>query len=797
MNLKNRAQTYPRNLGEKLGLDRVKERLQDICDSILGKLEVSKMEIYAERETVSTLLTQAEEFTRLIQSQDYESVPTDFELIKESIERLKLNGAVLSEEQFLKMAQFLRQLNHLLKIFKKHREDFPKLYELSDVYGYEKIILVSIDAVFDSKGQIRPEVSPELNKVRLEIKKALSIQDQRFEGILKKCRQDKWLSEEEQTIRNGRRVLAVLSEHKRKLKGIIHDESSTGKSMFIEPQSLVELGNDLFELRQKEKKEILRILAELSDEVRPYTEELALYQKLAGKFDFTKAKAKLSIQLNAIVPSFSTNNELYLQSAYHPLLKLSFGEQKREVIPLEVELSPKRRILIISGPNAGGKSICLKTIGLLQVMFQSGLPIPCEKRSTLPVFKRLFLDMGDDQSLDNDLSTYSSHLKALKHFANFSDGETLFLLDEFGTGTDPQFGGAIAEAVLEHLVLKDAYGVATTHYSNLKLFAETRTGMANASMMFDQEKMVPTYVLQVGKPGSSYAFEIANRIGLNKTILKYAKDRLGKEAGSYEELVNKLEQEKVVLERKLSQARDKENKYQQLSVEYKEMKTELKENKQRMALEYKTQLQNELKNYNKKFERALADLKKPKKDQGDVAKELRARLKKDTDRVIKEVEGLKEKVVYSKQEEVSFKEGDSVKMIEGTEIGVIESLDKKKAIVVFDHLRSVIPIKDLQKAKSKDKKKVSRGVDITDYVMEFTSSIDVRGQRAHEALKAVSDLIDQAIIVNQSQVRVVHGRGDGILKQQIAGLLKETGHVTDFEFEHPERGGDGVTIINL
>ena len=797
MNLKNRAQTYPRNLAEKLGLDRIKEKLAEGCESVLGKLEVSRLAIYSDKATINTLLEQVREFVLLIEADEYESTPTDFELMKEAIDRLKINGSVLSEEQFLKIGRFLRQLSHLMRLLKKYREDFPRLYELSGIYGYEKVILASIDAVFDEKGQIRPEVSPELNRIRLDIKKTIAVQDRRFEGVLKKCRQEKWLSDEEQTIRNGRRVLAFLSEHKRKIKGIIHDESSTGKSTFIEPQSLVELGNDLFELRQKEKKEILRILAELSDEVRPFTESLQLYQKLAGKFDFAKSKAKLSIQLKAIAPAFSNKSELYLQKAYHPLLKITYAEQQRDIVPLEVELSSKRRILIISGPNAGGKSICLKTIGLIQVMFQSGLMVPCENRSTLPVFKRLFLDMGDDQSLDNDLSTYSSHLKALKHFANFSDGETMFLLDEFGTGTDPQFGGAIAEAVLEHLVSKNAYGVATTHYSNLKLYAETRKGVANASMMFDQEKMLPTYVLQVGCPGSSYAFEIANRIGLNKTILKYAKERLGKEAGSYEELVNKLEQEKVVLERKLSQAREKENKYKQLAVEYKEMKSELKENKQRMALEYKSQLQNELRNYNKKFERALSDLKKSKKGQDEVAKELRTRLKKDTDRIDGEVDGLKEKVIYSKRENFDFEVGDSVKMHEGTEIGIIESIDKKKAIVAFNHLRSVIPLKELEKAKIKDKKQVSRGVNISDYVMEFTSSIDVRGQRTNDALKAVSELIDQAIIVNQSQVRVVHGRGDGILKQQITELLKNSGHVTNFEFEHPERGGDGVTIINL
>lgn len=536
MNLKHKVQLYPKNIGEKLGLDRINERISGFCASNLGKLEAEKSSVYADAATIEILHEQVIEFKKILTNNDYVNVGTEYKTLDSFMDRLKIEGSVLNEEQILEIRDFLRMYSDLLKELRRNRETLPRLYELSGTVVYHKEILASIDAIFDDKGEIRPEVSPELNRIRTEIRKTIGVQDRKFEAVLRKCREEKWLSDEEQTVRNGRRVLAVFSEHKRKIRGIVHDESSTGKSTFLEPQSLVELGNDLFDLRQKERKEIYRILSNLCIEIRPYHANVLEYQLLAGRFDFIKAKAKFGVKIQGSSPKISTNGTLYLHEAKHPLLKLSFDEQGRNVVPLSVELDKKLKVLIISGPNAGGKSICLKTIGLLQIMFQSGIPIPAGEHTTLPIFKKLFLDMGDDQNLDNDLSTYSSHLKALKHFANFSDSETLFLLDEFGTGTDPQFGGTIAEGVLEHLVEKKAYGVATTHYSNLKIYAERKEGVANASMMFDQEQMKPTYVLQIGRPGSSYAFEIAQRIGLNKSILEYANGKLGNKAESFEKI---------------------------------------------------------------------------------------------------------------------------------------------------------------------------------------------------------------------------------------------------------------------
>ncbi|MBI1183765.1 endonuclease MutS2 [bacterium] len=792
-----KVQLYPKNLGEKLGFNRIVERISDLCHSPLGRAEAAEVQIWCDTQLIKELHSEAHEFSTLLQSQDFTAPDTEFQVLKTHIDRLQIAGAVLSEEQLLEIKQFLKQYAAVVKEFKRNREHFPTLFQMVSVFDYDKELLATIESVFDNNGQIRPEVSPELNRIRAEIKKTISVQDKKFEAILRKCRQEKWLSDEEQTIRNGRRVLAIISEHKRKLKGIVHDESATGKSTFIEPQSLVELGNDLFDLQQKERKEIYRILSNLCSEIRPYCQHMQQYQQIAGKVDFVKAKARLGLQLGAISPQMNQKGNLFLENAQHPLLKLSFAEQGRKVVPLNIELDQNLRVLIISGPNAGGKSICLKTIGLLQCMYQAGMPIPAESHSTLPVFEKLYLDMGDDQNLDNDLSTYSSHLKALKHFANFSDENTLFLLDEFGTGTDPQFGGTIAEGVLEHLVNKKAYGVATTHYSNLKIYAEKKEGVANASMMFDQAQMKPTYVLQVGRPGSSYAFEIAQRIGLNKSIIEYANTRLGNKADSFEMLVNKLEKEKLALERKLKEATDKENKYSNLLNEYKALKQSVKENKQKMALEYKTQLQNELRNANKRFEKALADLKSNKKSQDEIAREIRSKLRKDSDRVEDELKTIKNKLVPKDKSVEKLKTGDKVSLREGTETGEIQEIDGKHAVVAFNHLRTRVPLTELVLSSDKSKKKSTKGVNVSDFILEFKSQIDVRGLRAEEALSEVEQLVDQAAILNQSNLRVVHGRGDGILRKQIASFLKANPHVVSFEYEHADRGGDGVTIIKL
>lgn len=799
MNFKAKAQLYPKNLGDKLGYNRILDLLKDACQSKLGKQSVQEISVYTDQSTIAVLLNQVDEFNKLGAIEDISLPPTNFDFIQKEIDRLSISGAVLSQEQLLLIRAFLRQWARFVKLLRRFQEEAPDLHELSLSYPYEKEILASIEAVFDEQGEIRHEVSTTLNKIRTEIKKTLKVQDKRFESLLRKGRQEKWLSEEEQTVRNGRRVLSMLSENKRMIRGIIHDESSTGKTTFLEPQSLVELGNDLFDLRQKEKKEIFRIFSQLCDEIRPFTQNLRAYQDLAGKVDLVQAKATIAKKLGAIFPNMRKDGGLYLHEAYHPLLYLTYKEMDRDVVPLKLELKENRRVLMISGPNAGGKSICLKTIGLLQLMFQSGIPVPVGEHGSLSIYKQIFLDMGDDQSLENDLSTYSSHLKGLKHFANFADKDTLFLLDEFGTGTDPQFGGAIAEAVMDHLVQSKAYGVATTHYSNLKLYAEEKKGVENASMLFDQENMRPTYRLQIGRPGSSYAFEIAQRIGINKTILQYAKERVGKNAGSFEDLVTKLEKEKLALERKLSSAEEKEQKYGDLLNEYKQLKADLKSNRQKMALDYKTQLQNELKNQNKRFEKTLAELKKSNKSQEQVAKELRQKIQKNQSRVEKEVDDLKEKVVYQQSDADDLKEGDSVQMIEGTQTGILEEIRGKKAVVSFNHLKTQVALKELRKAegKSTPKKSKTRGVDVSNYIMDFKSSIDLRGMRANDAIKAVEELIDHAHILNQKKVRIVHGKGDGILKKKVAEYLRSTGQVKGFYFDHPDAGGDGVTVVEL
>lgn len=800
MNLKYKAQLYPKNLPEKLGFNKIEEQLLENCKSELGRIEVKKMGFYSHQPSISILLNQVVEYLKLLDEQQDEYIDTGFETLKDIFGLLTIENTALSIDQFMKLRRFLRQWYLIVRLLRNGQDDYPDLYNLSNHYPYEKQILSDIETVFDHEGEIKLEVSPELNRIRSEIRKTEKVQDQKFEALLRHGKGKQWLSDEEQTIRNGRRVLSILSEHKRKIKGIIHDESATGKTTFLEPQSLVELGNDLFDLRQKERKEIYRILQQLTNEIRPYQEHLKAYQKMAAKFDFIQAKQQLAQSLEANFPIISKERKVQLLEAKHPLLSLQFKDSEREVVPLNLEIDKNNKFLIISGPNAGGKSICLKTVGLLQLMMQSGLLVPAAKNSKMSVFRQFFLSMGDDQSIENDLSTYSSHLKSLKHFANFSDANTLVLLDEFGTGTDPQFGGAIAEAVLDAIVEKGAFGVATTHYSNIKLYAEQKKGVMNASMLFNQKEMMPTYKLEMGRPGSSYAFEIAQRIGINKSILEYARQKIGDTAGSYEQLVIQLEKDKLSLETSLKEAQHKEKRYQKLQEEYKEMRNELKENKKRMALEYKTQLQNEIKNYNKKFEKTLAHLKSSGKSQDEIAKEIRKNLQKDSHRVEDEVTKLKDEVIYKKSEQQDLAEGDSVKLIGGNEVGIIQEIQRNAAVVAFNHLKTRVKLKELEKVadnKQKQKPKSTKGVSVNNYVMDFSSSIDVRGMRTVDALSVVENFLDQAYILNQSNLRIVHGKGDGILKKQIRAFLKASGMVTTFEYAHPDQGGDGVTEIKL
>ena len=789
---------YPSSVIQKLGFDNILEQLKNQCQSKLGKYQASKTQIISDVHSISTWHIQAKEFYHWIIDESSSSPTTEFLLLKEELSRLEVPGATLTVDQILAIQAFLDLFSQFLKAIKGVAKEYPELYDLSQSYVYHREIKAGIDAIFNPKGEIRKEVSPLLNSIRAEIKKAKAIQDRKFESLLRHCKEKKWLSDEEQTIRNGRRVLAFLAEHKRKVKGIIHDESHTGKTTFIEPQSLVELGNDLFDLLQKERKEIFRILTELSNEIRPFHASLVQYQLLAGEFDFIKAKALFAIQMNASWPQIKTQPSVNLREARHPILQSSLKEKNREIVPLSLRLSEQQRVLMISGPNAGGKSICLKTLGLLQLMFQAGIPITADEKSEFSVFDNIFLDMGDDQNMENDLSTYSSHIQSLAHFTKHANNRTLFLLDEFGTGTDPQFGGAIAEGVLDHLVYKKAFGMATTHYSNLKIYAENKPGIANASMLFDQEEMQPSYQLQVGKPGSSYAFEIAKRIGLDKSIIDYANDRIGGKAFSYEKLVNQLEKEKIVLEKRLKSAGEKESKYQTLLEEYRALKEKAKTEKQRMALTYKTQLQNELKNVNKKFERSLAELKSSNKSQEQIAKEIREKLKKGHKKVGEEIEEIKVKHLKSPQKKDSFEVGDMVRLPQGSEVGTISEIKGKHAIVVFNLLKTKVLLSELISAEEDAPvPKKRKGVKVHNYSVDFKTEIDIRGQRANDAIESVDKFIDGALVLNLSSLKIIHGKGNGILRKLIAQYLKQKPEVVSFEYENEDFGGDGITIIKM
>lgn len=793
-----RTKLYPRNLEEKLGFDRIKNSLEGLCASALGKNRAQHLRVSCQAADIAKWQGQVAEFLRLVREPEFQPFPTHYQDLTVHLESVRLPGSVLGLDHLVELRDFLRLYAQMVRETRRNRECLPLLYELSQGFAYEKEILASIEVILDEKGDIRPGVSTELNRIRQEMEKVIAVQDKRFESILRKSRDERWLSAEEQTIRNGRRVLAMLSEHKRKIRGIVHDESNSGKTTFLEPQALVELGNELFDLQQQERKEIYRILSVLAQELRPFLGHLIAYQSIAGSMDLVQGKSSLAQLLGGANPIMSSSGYLELIQAKHPLLVLSFAGQDRQVVPLHISLDQAQRILVISGPNAGGKSICLKTLGLIQLMYQAGMHLPLSPNSSLPVFQKIYLDMGDDQNLDSDLSTYSSHLKALKHFVNHADASTLFLVDEFGAGTDPQYGGAIAEGVLDHLVKSGAYGVVTTHYTNLKLYAGSHPGVANGCMLFDQEAMQPTYTLQIGRPGSSYAFEIAQRIGLNKSVLAYARAGLGQKAESFDLLINRLEKDKVALEDRLREAREKELKYKRLTDEYKELKQQIKDNRNKAALAHKTQLQNELKNIHKKFDQSMQALKSNKKGQDEIAREIRESLKKESEKVDSEIRAIETQL----QKPLAHGAGDiqagqSVIIKGATEVGVVESKEGKYALVAFRHLRSRVPIDQLLPSHTKAAPNSTSGLKVIDMLQDYHTQIDLRGKRSDEAMMLVEKQIDLAVVLGQASFRIIHGKGDGILRKQIATYLKSCGPVVSFEYEHADRGGDGVTIVQL
>jgi DNA mismatch repair protein MutS2 len=797
---------FPPNIEEKIGFDQIRHLLSQMVLSELGQKYVDRIRYSSDRDLVERMLLQSKDFKELLQAD--QPFPADAYLdLSHLMPKFKLTGAWLTEEEFFNLMRMLRTVEAVFRYFEQRRDKYTELQKLFSGVAYNPKLMHLVSAKIDEEGRMRPNASPQLASISKEMGEKEREVRKRLNHIYKKAQDAGWTADSGITIRNDRLVIPVLAEHKRHLKGFVHDESATGQTYFIEPAEVFDLHNEIRELQLARKREIERILLELTDELRPHMPEVELYQQKLGLVDFIRAKAKLAIELKANMPLLQKEMVIKLYHACHPLLLLHHKKINKSVVPLNVELDVEQRILVISGPNAGGKSVCMKTIALLQYMLQCGLLIPAESHSVCALFQDMLVDIGDDQSIENDLSTYSSHLQHMKYFMEHASRNSLFFIDEFGTGTDPQFGGPIAESVLLQLNQKKAFGVVTTHYSNIKTFANNTPGLLNASMLFDNEQMQPLYLLETGKPGSSHAFEIAQRTGFPKHVLDYAKSRSGHKQLNVDDLLLDLQQDKIEINRLKTELIQKEQDMKKLMSEYEQKNSVLDTQRRQLIQKAKEDALQIVQNANARIEQTIREIKSSKAEPA-ATKELREQLKQETEQlkkeVVAEVPVIKKPTLHSKQEQKSIELGCTVRIIDSNNVGVVLEMKKDKATVGIGDLRSQIALNRLERiskaeanAAAKVNSSMVKGIDLTEKYQGFTQEINIIGERAEDALRLLRNFIDEAYLLGFKSIRIVHGKGDGILRKLVKDELKRNELVATAAEAHIELGGAGVTIAEI
>ncbi len=794
-------QSEPKDLYEKLEFDKILKLLESECLGSLGVERIQQLELSKDAKAIQHKLKQVQEYKRSVDYADRFPARA-YEDITEELQMLNIEGYVLPEEGLRKVNIVLRQMNDIFTFFHLERQKiYPMLYKIIQGYSFDQGLIQAIEKVIDEEGNIKPDASPELLKIRKMIGSKERELDRVFRGIVGDYRKKGWLTDNVETFRNARRVLSVPAEHKRKIRGIIHDESTTGKTAFIEPEEVIEINNDIFDLVTEEKREIYRILRDLSATLRPYVPQMSDYLALIAVFDEIHAKAMLARALRANMPKIVKHPNLAIEMGRHPLLLLKNKQLGKETVPFDLTLRGKNRLLMLSGPNAGGKSVTMKSVGLLQLMVQGGMLVPVDETSEFGIFHKIFADIGDQQSLEDDLSTYSSRLQNLKVFLAHADDKTLVLIDEFGSGTDPQIGGAIAEAALDTLHHKGIYGVITTHYSNLKIYAFKTAGILNGSMLYDKDSFSPTYQLKVGRPGSSYAFEIAEKSGLGTEILEYAKRRVGKNEKAVDQLLVDLQREKQELEERLKIAEDNAVRLEKLIRNYEILHQDLEFRRKKVKLDAKEQALQKTAKENKELERLIREIKEEKNL--EKALQLAAQVREEREQKIKEVVELKEEIYYKETPkhitQRPIEKGDFVKMKTGSATGYVMSVNKKTALVQIGMMRMNINVRDLEHANEPLDLKPTRSIqlDTVEATEKFINKLDIRGMRIEEALETVQDFVDRALMSNADNLRILHGKGTGVLREAVKSKLREYEAVKAIKHPEEEFGGNGVTIVQL
>lgn len=781
-----------------LEFDKVLHQLEKICMGPLGKAHVMHLVPMLSPDKIQANLDQVAAFKKMIDEQEVIQMHR-YESIKVELDQLRVEGYVLSIDSMMKLRPLFENVHGLIRFFNvKRQSKYPVLAALLVDIESPSQWLNAINQIVGPEGEISPNASSEIRSILKSIQNKRLDVDRVFRKEMMRYKGQGFLSETNESVRNGRRVLSVSAESKRKVNGIVHDESATGKTAFIEPAAIVQINNEIVELELSYKKEVYKLLKGLSEMLHPFVEEIRKMYHLIGLLDFIRAKAMFGAMYEGQVPAIVDQSTFQIQVGRHPLLLLKNRVSGKETVPFDLVLHAPNRLLLLSGPNAGGKSILMKAVGLMQLMVQSGLMVPVDPKSVFGIFHQVFVDIGDQQSIEDELSTYSSHLKNMRLIFEQAKNRSLVLIDEFGSGTDPKLGASIAESMLGALNRKKVAGVITTHYSNLKVFAFKNKGIVNGAMIFDKELMQPTYKLQVGRPGSSFTFEIAERSGFDKKMIKEARNRSGKALQAMEDLITDMEQKQHRLEEKLASIDRKENRLDQLIKNYERMSHELDVRKKRFRLEKKEADFHQISQTNKKMEQLVKELKE--KDSLAAAKKKLAEIKTEKKVLQTEVVKLNETVNEAIRKDIdisSIQEGSYVRLQNGTSTGQVQTIDKKDAYVTLGGMTMRVKIKDLVPMNAPIETRASKSIQ-TQIVQgeKFESKLDIRGMRAEDALHSIQQFLDEALLANALHVQIVHGKGTGVLRSLVKGKLKEYPIVNAY---HPEdkNGGEGVTFVEF
>ncbi len=789
----------PTDIFEKLEFDKILSLLEKKCLGEPAKQTISSIRPRNQIFIIERLLKEVKEYT-LSFEEDKHIPMANYVDISEELKMLEIEGSILPIEQIISIKNQLWIIHAIFKYFShENQRIYPTIYDLIRPLTFDEQLIFAIEKIIDEDGSIKRTASPELMQIHKAKSSKFRELNKQFAQTIQSFKNKGWLTDNIESFRNGRRVLSVPSEHKRKIRGIIHDESATGKTAFIEPDNIIDINNDLFDLENEEKREVRRILRELCAKLRPYVKGMKKYQEILIRLDVIQAKARLAVDLQADLPKIKDQPQFDFKTSYHPLLFLINRSEGKKTIPFDLTLHGNNRILMLSGPNAGGKSVAMKAVGLLQMMLQAGMLVPSDPESEYGIFHHFFADIGDQQSLEDDLSTYSSRLKNMKSFLQHADHHSLVLIDEFGSGTDPKIGGAIAESILNQLHKKKIFGFITTHYSILKVFAFKTKGIVNGAMRFDKDTLSPTYELQVGKPGSSYGFEIANKIGLDKKVIQYAKKKIGKNERAVDQLLIDLQKEKQELEEKLSLAQSQQKHLDHLVKNYEKMAGDLEVSRKKLKLEVKEFAMQKSAQDNKALEKLVREIKEEKSL--EKAKKLAAESRAKRKETSQEVHQLKESIYYkeSQKQTREIVEGDFVKLKTGGSTGKVVRIDKKKVVIQMGVLNMTVHLRDLVLVGEPLEIQKNKGIrsNLIEQKSNFHSKIDLRGMRREEALQILEKYIDQALVSGISNLEIIHGKGDGILRKAVKDKLKE--YQINFEISHPkpEHGGDGVTLVAI